>query len=74
MTLLELKNVIKSGTEFYFLCGDSKFKIPNVLWGCESFSSMNVGFKSVKVGKDCVFIETDMPENVFRAWEEYGRE
>lgn len=73
MTLLELKNVIKSGTDFYLKSENRKFKIANILWGCEAFSSIQVGFKSVSFGNGCVFVETDMPENVFNAWKDYGK-
>lgn len=72
MTLLELRDVIKSDTVFYLKSGDYEFRITNILWGCDSFVSMNVCCKSVSVGERSVTIETDMPDSVFQAWKNYS--
>ena len=71
MTLLELKSVFTTNTEFCLVSGNNELWITNILWSWTALSSMQVNWKSVTTERNKVFVQTDMPDEVFQAWKDY---
>lgn len=76
MTLRDLRNTFAPDTRFFiWTYADEEnavqevFEITNVLWGTNSFISMEANYVQCKA-KNEVYIYTDMPIGVFHAWKQ----
>lgn len=72
MTLRDLRNVFDHDTQFVLWIADAdrnELWIDNYLWGTNSIAGMEIMPNSVFVEDDIVYIKTDIPEEVFRAWQ-----
>ena len=74
MTLKDLRKVFDRNTRFYLNMGYAeRFIITDILWGCEAFTSMQVREITAEE-TNCVFVYTDMPYEIWRAWKDYAAE
>lgn len=73
MTLRDLRNVFDHDVQFVLWIADAdrnELWMDNYLWGTNSIASMEIMPNSVFIECDIVYIKTDMPLEVFRAWQE----
>ena len=74
MTLRDLRETFAPNTRFFlYTYGDEgseseAFEITNILWGTNSFISMEANYVQCRM-RNNVFIYSDMPLEVLRAWQ-----
>lgn len=74
MTLRDLRNVFDHDTMFVLWVTtdeeNNELVMDNRLWGTNAIASMEVQPHSVFAGCNVIYVHTDMPLEVFRAWQE----
>ena len=72
MTLRDLRKVFDSSTQFVLWIADAdenELELSNYLWGTDAIAGLEVMPNCVAADDGAVYIKTDMPEAVFRAWQ-----
>lgn len=76
MTLRDLRNIFDHNTQFVLWITteeeNNELIMTNRLWGTNAIAGMEVQPYSVFTEDGVVYIKTDMPLEVFRAWEKAG--
>ena len=75
MTLRDLRNVFGNDTQFVLWIADAdenELWMNNYLWGTNAIAGMEVQPYSVFTEDGVIYIKTDMPLEVFRAWKKAG--